>query len=150
MFSVYADEIILCAGAVGTPHILLLSGVGPADQLHSFGIPVVQDMPGVGHNLRDHPYVPLCYLTKPDYPLDLPTPAFGAVTLRYTASGSPFVNDMIVYMGNYAARRPSRASMTRTLSVLELAPPFTLPSAKASSDSSPPTPDSSPYSTTIS
>ena len=74
MFSVYADEIILCAGAIGTPHILLLSGVGPADHLNSFGIPAVQDLPGVGHNLRDHPYVPLCYLTKPDYPLDLPTP----------------------------------------------------------------------------
>lgn len=108
MFSVYGEEIILCAGAVGTPHILLLSGIGPAEHLDSLGIPVVQDLPGVGRNLRDHPYLPMCYVTKPDYPLDAPTPASGAVTLRYTATGSPFVNDMIVYMGNYAARRPGR------------------------------------------
>ena len=108
MFSVYGEEIILCAGAVGTPHILLLSGVGPAEHLASMGIPVLQDLPGVGRNLRDHPYLPMCYVTKPDYPLDAPTPASGAVTLRYTATGSPFMNDMIVYMGNYAAVRPGR------------------------------------------
>ena len=69
MFSVYGDEIILCAGAVGTPHILLLSGIGPGDQLRNLGIPVVQDLPGVGRNLRDHPDVPLCWYTKEDIPL---------------------------------------------------------------------------------
>ena len=48
---------ILSAGAVGSPHLLLLSGVGPAGQLESVGIPVVQDLPGVGQNLKDHPKV---------------------------------------------------------------------------------------------
>ena len=108
MFSVYGEEIILCAGAVGTPHILLLSGIGPAEQLQFFGIPVVQDLPGVGRNLRDHPWLPMCYLTLPDFPMDLPMTATGTVTLRYTATGSPFTNDMIIYMGNYSARRPNR------------------------------------------
>ena len=54
-FTVEADEIVLCSGTIGSPHILLLSGVGPADQLRSFGINVVHDLPGVGENLRDHP-----------------------------------------------------------------------------------------------
>ena len=108
MFSVYGDEIVLCAGAVGTPHILLLSGVGPGEQLRELGIPVVQDLPGVGRNLRDHPDVPLCWYTKEDYPLDVNQTTSGTVTLRYTAEGSPFVNDMIVYMANYLAARPFR------------------------------------------
>ncbi len=56
-FTVAAKEIILCAGAVGSPHLLLLSGVGPAEQLERVGIPVVQDTPGVGQNLKDHPKV---------------------------------------------------------------------------------------------
>ena len=47
-------EIIISAGAFESPHILLLSGVGPADQLQSFGIPLVHDSPAVGRNLQDH------------------------------------------------------------------------------------------------
>ena len=54
-------EVVLCAGAVGSPHVLLLSGVGPADQLRQFSIPVVCDLPGVGANLQDHPSVGLTY-----------------------------------------------------------------------------------------
>lgn len=48
-------EMILCAGAVDTCRLLLLSGIGPRDQLQSLGIPVVHDLPGVGENLVDHP-----------------------------------------------------------------------------------------------
>ncbi|EED18477.1 choline oxidase (CodA), putative [Talaromyces stipitatus ATCC 10500] len=48
-------ETIICAGAVDTPRLLLLSGIGPKDQLSSLGIPVVKDIPGVGENLLDHP-----------------------------------------------------------------------------------------------
>ncbi|KAL8692328.1 MAG: hypothetical protein Q9218_002621 [Villophora microphyllina] len=48
-------ETILCAGAVDTPRLLLLSGIGPQDQLESLGIPIVKDIPGVGYNLLDHP-----------------------------------------------------------------------------------------------
>ncbi len=47
-------EIVLSAGAIGSPHILLLSGVGPADELRRLGIAVVHDLPGVGKNLQDH------------------------------------------------------------------------------------------------
>ena len=54
-------EVILSAGAIGSPQLLLLSGVGPADQLRKFGIPVVCDLPGVGANLQDHPALPVAY-----------------------------------------------------------------------------------------
>ena len=47
-------EIILCGGAINTPQLLMLSGVGPADHLRATGIDVVLDLPGVGQNLQDH------------------------------------------------------------------------------------------------
>jgi choline dehydrogenase len=47
-------EVILCGGAVNTPQVLMLSGVGDAETLTRFGIPVVADMKGVGRNLQDH------------------------------------------------------------------------------------------------
>jgi choline dehydrogenase len=49
-----AREVILSAGAVGSPHVLLLSGIGPADELRARGVEVVHDLPGVGKNLQDH------------------------------------------------------------------------------------------------
>src|SRR5690606_39097158 len=47
-------EVILCAGALQSPQLLQLSGVGPGELLQSFGIPVVHELPGVGENLQDH------------------------------------------------------------------------------------------------
>jgi choline dehydrogenase len=49
-----AEEVLLCAGSVGSPQILQLSGIGPGALLQRLGIPVVQDLPGVGENLQDH------------------------------------------------------------------------------------------------
>jgi choline dehydrogenase len=49
--------VILAAGAIASPQLLLLSGVGPAAELQSLGIPVRVDLPGVGRNLQDHPAV---------------------------------------------------------------------------------------------
>ena len=54
-------EVIVCAGAVGSPQLLLLSGIGPAGQLRALGISPVADLPGVGENLQDHPVVMACY-----------------------------------------------------------------------------------------
>jgi len=55
-------EIILAAGAYGSPQILMLSGIGPAWELDRLGIPVVVDLP-VGANLQDHPLLPMSYFT---------------------------------------------------------------------------------------
>ena len=51
---VLADEVICCGGAINSPQLLQVSGVGPASLLREFGIDVVQDLPGVGENLQDH------------------------------------------------------------------------------------------------
>ncbi|KAK3880322.1 hypothetical protein Pcinc_015201 [Petrolisthes cinctipes] len=50
-------EVVLSAGAIGSPQLLLLSGVGPAVHLNTHGIPMVADVAGVGRNLQDHPSV---------------------------------------------------------------------------------------------
>jgi choline dehydrogenase len=52
-----AREIIVCGGAFNTPQLLLLSGIGPADELRALGIEPVHDLPGVGRNLSDHPNI---------------------------------------------------------------------------------------------
>lgn len=56
-----AREVIVCAGAIGSPQLLLVSGIGPSSHLRSLGIDMVVDLPGVGSNLQDHPIVPLAY-----------------------------------------------------------------------------------------
>jgi len=54
-------EVLLTAGAIGSPKLMLLSGIGPADELRALGIDVVADLPGVGRNLHDHYGVDLVY-----------------------------------------------------------------------------------------
>ncbi|MFP6730973.1 MAG: choline dehydrogenase [Alphaproteobacteria bacterium] len=54
-FDAHAErEVILCGGAINSPHLLMLSGIGPADHLRAMGIDAVLDLPGVGQNLQDH------------------------------------------------------------------------------------------------
>ncbi len=57
-------EVILSGGAVGSPQTLMLSGIGPADELRALGIDVTVDLPGVGKNLQDHPLVYMKWQTK--------------------------------------------------------------------------------------
>lgn len=54
-------EVVVCAGAIGSPHILLHSGVGPSDELAGIGISAVVDLPDVGRHLRDHLHVPMFF-----------------------------------------------------------------------------------------
>ena len=53
----FAREIVICAGAIFSPALLMRAGIGPADSLRELGIPVVADRPGVGANLQNHPVV---------------------------------------------------------------------------------------------
>ncbi|MCF2491007.1 GMC family oxidoreductase [Dyadobacter sp. CY347] len=57
-------EIIISAGALGSPKLLLLSGIGPAEELAEVGIEVVKDLPGVGKNLQDHLQLPMIFRSK--------------------------------------------------------------------------------------
>ena len=59
-------EIILCAGALETPKLLMLSGVGPSEHLRAFDIPVIADRPSIGTGLHDHPNVPVFYKATRD------------------------------------------------------------------------------------
>jgi choline dehydrogenase len=64
-----ASEVILCGGALNSPQVLMLSGVGPADHLAAHGVGVVADVPGVGQNLQDH--LQVGYRCQVDQPLSL-------------------------------------------------------------------------------
>ena len=95
-FVVEADEVILSAGAIGSPQLLMLSGVGPADHLREHGIATVIDSPGVGQNLSDHPIMVVLWATKPEVELRPFVPNH-QVVVRYTAEGSSLKTDMIIY-----------------------------------------------------
>ncbi len=64
LHKVYAKEVICCGGAFNSPQLLQVSGVGNARELENFGIPVIQDLPGVGENLQDHLEVYVQYRCK--------------------------------------------------------------------------------------
>jgi predicted dehydrogenase (TIGR03970 family) len=84
---VRAGEVVLSAGAVGSAHLLLLSGIGPADPLRAHGLDVVADLPGVGRDFTDHPDLYVTY--RPARRLPMPRgllPLHGA--LNTAAEGS--------------------------------------------------------------
>jgi choline dehydrogenase len=88
-----AGEVVLAAGAVGSPHLLLRSGLGPADDLRATGIPVVADLPGVGTEFSDHPQVYVGF--RPVRPVPLPPgglPLHGV--LHATSGGSVVPGDL--------------------------------------------------------
>ena len=65
-----AKEVILCGGAINSPQLLMLSGVGPGDQLRAHGIEPVLDIKGVGQNLMDHPTIVVQYACKKPVTID--------------------------------------------------------------------------------
>ena len=98
-----AAETVLCAGAIGTPHLLLRSGIGPADDVRAAGVPPVHDLPGVGANLRDHPQAPVVVRTGDRYRPTGTEPRL-QIGLRYTAAGSALRNDMFTHPSGFATR----------------------------------------------
>ncbi|GAB0116449.1 GMC family oxidoreductase [Acidisoma sp. 7E03] len=59
-----ADEVVLCAGSIGSAQLMLLSGIGPADELAAVGVTPVHDLPGVGRTLRDHINIPITFAAR--------------------------------------------------------------------------------------
>ena len=121
-FVVEGGEIILSAGAIASPQLLMLSGVGPADHLRGLGVEVVQDLPGVGQNLRDHPHLEIWLRLKKGPPLLAEAPK-AQTALRYTAGGSTTPNDMQVlpiFEAQPPGTDPSRREAVRILCQLYL------------------------------
>jgi choline dehydrogenase len=94
----FADEVVLSAGAIGSPHLLMFSGIGRKEQLEAAGIDVIADMRGVGQNLRDHPSVHVRWRAEDDFPMPDVDVGPQKVALRYTARGSELRNDMVTVM----------------------------------------------------
>ena len=107
VFEVEADRVVLSAGALKSPHLLMLSGIGPKDQLQQIGIPVVHDLPGVGQNLFNHPNTQVTFKVKDGMSLH---GDFDAVhfSLHYTSDGSSEVNDMLLSTQPMVDERPER------------------------------------------
>ncbi len=91
-FTVEGEEIVLSSGAIASPQVLMLSGVGPADHLQELGIEVLHEMPGIGGNLRDHPSVFTLFRGNGERPDDL-APSI-QVGLRFSLEESPTRGDI--------------------------------------------------------
>jgi choline dehydrogenase len=99
--AVSADEVVLCAGGINTPHLLMLSGVGPPDELRRHGIDVVHDAPNVGQHLQDHPFVGIPYQLATGRPVAAGPLPVGPVILNYTATDSTIQDDMCLLPAIY-------------------------------------------------
>ncbi|PKB59938.1 MAG: hypothetical protein BZY65_02315 [SAR202 cluster bacterium Ae2-Chloro-G2] len=100
-FIAAGNTIVLSAGALASPRLLLLSGIGPSKHLNEIGIPTLNDLPGVGQNLSDHPQNFVHASVHDIELLDTTAPRL-QVGLRYTATGSNARDDMLMWMGSYA------------------------------------------------
>ena len=104
-------EIILCGGAVNSPQLLMLSGIGAADHLSQLGIPVVLDMPAVGRNLANHPCYSLRYACSEPvtaYKYLNPRAALG-IGLRYALSRGGALGESYIATGGYMRSDPALA-----------------------------------------
>ncbi len=110
VFNIQGAQIIIASGAIASPQLLMLSGIGPADHLKNLGIQVVRNLPGVGQNLRDHPSASVLFKATGEKP-DVQAPAI-QVGLRYTVEGSDLRNDMqLIPMLMTSEHRPAHVEI---------------------------------------
>lgn len=97
-----AQNVVLCAGAVHSPAILMRSGIGHAGALHRLGIAPVADLPGVGDNVLDHPRIGLAVSLRPEARSSSPHQRFTNCCVRYSSGLSGCGrNDMILVSFNH-------------------------------------------------
>lgn len=112
-----ARLVILCAGALMTPTILLRSGIGPKDQLAQIGVDPLRVAPGVGQNLCDHPALGVVCEVRDASLINFDKPIIQTI-LRYTAEGSDKRNDLQIEQISFAGR-PGGPPMFMLAPVLE-------------------------------
>ena len=122
VFNVEAERVVLSAGAIKSPHLLMLSGIGPVDQLEQFGIPTVKELPGVGQNLWNHLSAQVALMVKEGITLTADDDAvhFG---LHYTSQGSSATNDMVLRTSPVVDPRQERVPGVRTRYMTGEVPP---------------------------
>lgn len=103
----YGDDLVLCAGAIGSPQLLMLSGVGDADRLREHGVRAVHPLPGVGRALTDHPAIPLSWVpSERVVATDMPTGCQLALRDRATMLLMASFSTLRTSGGTYAGSRP--------------------------------------------
>ena len=127
-----STEIILAAGTVNSPQLLMLSGIGPTDVLRRCGIPVINELSGVGANLQDHPTVSVA-MTNPgaeSYALSWRTaPRVALAPLRYLLARQGMLSSNAAEAGGFLYSRPEleRPDLQMTFMVGMKDNPRTLP-----------------------
>jgi choline dehydrogenase len=97
---IHGDRVVLSAGAVATPGILLRSGIGPARDVARIGVSLVRDVPGVGARLLDHPGVAIFFLPRRSGMSSVEHPLIQTVC-RYQSTGSACPNDIQLQPGSF-------------------------------------------------
>jgi choline dehydrogenase-like flavoprotein len=100
----HAKLVVVSAGAILSPALLMRSGLGPRAHLEALGIPVIRDVPGVGQNLSDHPALSVSCVPRDPSMIDLDSPIIQTI-LRYTGAGSSLRNDLQIEMLSFNGRR---------------------------------------------
>lgn len=103
-------EVVLAAGAIGSPDILLKSGIGPADDLTQAGIKVIHDLPGVGRNLQDHTDIMIICKSKSTAPYGISGRALPRLVkdgLSWIFRRSGMLSSNMVEAGGFVRSRPS-------------------------------------------
>ena len=113
VFHIDADRVVLSAGAIRSPHLLMLSGIGAEDQLQQFGIPTVRHLPGVGQNLMNHASAQTSFKVKDGVSLAAHSDA-AHFSLHFTAPGSSALNDMVLRTTTMVDERQERVPGVRT------------------------------------
>ena len=113
VFTLEADRVVLSAGAIRSPQLLMLSGIGPKGDLYQFGIPLVQELPGVGQGLWNHLTSHATFKVKDGITLNagLDAPHF---SVHYTSEGSKEANDMVLRTSSVVDEREERNPGVRT------------------------------------
>ncbi|HEV2100826.1 MAG TPA: mycofactocin system GMC family oxidoreductase MftG [Stellaceae bacterium] len=123
VFQVEADRVVLSSGAIRSPHLLMLSGIGPEDHLRQFGIPTVHHLPGVGQNLMNHLSAQTTFKVKDGVVLAPYHHDAIHFALHYTADGSGNVNDMVLRSSPVIDEREEKVRGVRTKYLVGDVPP---------------------------
>ena len=113
IFKVESSQVVLSAGAIKSPHLLMLSGIGPRDQLEEFGIPTIKTVPGVGQHLWNHLSSHISFKVKDGKTLSAGDDGVH-FSLHYTSEGSDQANDMVLRTNTVVDEREEKVPGLRT------------------------------------